>query len=42
MITPPRLHARYGEFEATIEIGTLTVMQGQFPWRALTLVQERR
>lgn len=37
---PPHFHARYGEFEATIEIGTLTVMQGQLPRRALTLVQE--
>lgn len=25
---PPRFHARYGEFEATIKIGTLEVMEG--------------
>jgi hypothetical protein len=37
---PPHFHARYGEFEATIDIGTLTVMEGQLPRRALNLVQE--
>lgn len=37
---PAHFHARYGEFEATIEIAALTVMQGQLPQRALTLVQE--
>ena len=37
---PPHFHARYGEFEATIEIGTLHVMEGQLPPRALNLVQE--
>jgi hypothetical protein len=37
---PPHFHARYGEFEATIEIGTLHVMDGQLPPRALNLVQE--
>src|SRR5256885_28199 len=31
---PPHFHARYDEFEATIEIGTLAVMEGQLPWRA--------
>ncbi len=37
---PPHFHARYGEFEATIDIGTLQVMEGQLPPRALSLVQE--
>ena len=37
---PPHFHARYGEFEATIEIGSLTVLEGQLPRRALNLVQE--
>ncbi len=37
---PPHFHARYGEFEATIEIGTLKIMEGQLPGRALSLVQE--
>lgn len=38
---PPHFHARYGEFEATINIGTLDVLEGQLPRRALNLVQER-
>jgi hypothetical protein len=37
---PPHFHARYGEFEATIEIGTLAVMEGQLPRRALNLIEE--
>ena len=37
---PPHFHARYGEFEATIDIGTLAVIQGQLPGRALNLVHE--
>jgi hypothetical protein len=37
---PPHFHARYGEFEATIEIGTLSVIEGHLPNRALNLVQE--
>ena len=37
---PPHFHARYGEFEATIEIGTLNVMEGHLPPRALNLVKE--
>ncbi len=37
---PPHFHARYGEFEATIDIHTLTVLEGQLPGRALNLVQE--
>jgi hypothetical protein len=37
---PPHFHARYGEFEATIDVGTLQVLQGQLPSRCLSLVQE--
>jgi hypothetical protein len=37
---PPHFHARYGEFEATIDIDTLDVSQGELPGRALNLVQE--
>ena len=37
---PPHFHARYGEFEATIDIGTLAIMEGQLPGRALNLVHE--
>jgi hypothetical protein len=28
---PPHFHARYGEFEATIDLGTLEVMEGRLP-----------
>jgi hypothetical protein len=41
---PPHFHARYGEFEATVDIGTLEVIEGQLPRlprRALNLVRER-
>ena len=37
---PPHFHARYGEFEATIEIATLNILEGTLPGRALKLVQE--
>ncbi len=37
---PPHFHARYGEFEATIDLSTMEVSQGQLPHRALSLVQE--
>jgi Domain of unknown function (DUF4160) len=37
---PPHFHARYGEFEATIEIDTLEVLEGKLPQRALSLVME--
>lgn len=37
---PPHFHARYGEFEATVEIATLQVLEGALPGRALNLVQE--
>src|SRR6266571_1203992 len=31
---PPHFHARYGEFEATIEIETLATLEGHLPSRA--------
>ena len=37
---PAHFHARYGEFEATINISTLEAIQGELPRRALNLVQE--
>ena len=37
---PPYFHARYGEFEATIDIDTQEVIQGELPRSALNLVQE--
>jgi hypothetical protein len=37
---PPHFHARYGEFEATIDLDTLNIIQGQLPRRALNLVEE--
>ena len=37
---PPHFHARYGEFEATIEIATLNILEGGLPARALNLVRE--
>jgi hypothetical protein len=37
---PPHFHARYGEFEATVAIETLEVMEGELPNRALILVRE--
>jgi hypothetical protein len=37
---PPHFHARYGEFEATVAIETLEVMEGELPSRALILVRE--
>jgi hypothetical protein len=39
---PPHVHARYGEFEATIDINTLLVMKGELPRRVLELAQEWR
>jgi hypothetical protein len=37
---PPHFHARYGEFEATIDLRTLDVLEGELPHRALSLVLE--
>ena len=36
---PPHFHARYGEFEATVAIETLEVMEGELSGRALILVR---
>ncbi len=30
---PPHFHARYGEFEATVEISTLEILEGELPRR---------
>ena len=35
---PAHFHARYGEFEATIDVESLTVSEGDLPRRALDLV----
>jgi hypothetical protein len=37
---PPHFHARYGEFEAAIDLRTLEIMEGQLPRRGLSLVKE--
>jgi hypothetical protein len=37
---PPHFHALYVEFEAQIEIGTLEIIAGKLPNRALALVLE--
>ena len=37
---PPHFHARYGEFEATIDIDSLEMLQGDLPARAFRIVQE--
>lgn len=37
---PPHFHAFYGEYEALVEIRTLTVFAGHLPPRALGLVIE--
>jgi hypothetical protein len=37
---PPHFHAFYAEYEALIEIATLSIWQGTLPKRALALVQE--
>ena len=34
---PPHFHARYGGFEATIEIENLAVMEGELPTRVTCL-----
>jgi hypothetical protein len=35
---PPHFHARYGEFEATIEIAALNILEGELPAGCATLV----
>jgi hypothetical protein len=37
---PPHFHAIYGEFEATVGIATGTLIDGEIPPRAMTLVRE--
>lgn len=37
---PPHFHARYGDYEATVDIRTLEVIEGALPNRALALVLE--
>lgn len=37
---PPHFCARYGEFEATIDIESLEIIEGELPARAFNLVQE--
>jgi hypothetical protein len=37
---PSHFHATYGEFEALIDIDTLSVLRGELPRRALALVLE--
>ena len=36
---PPHFHARYGEFEATVKIEDLSILEGHLPARALELVK---
>lgn len=38
--SPPHFHAQYGEDVAQIELGTLQVLAGSLPPRALRLVQQ--
>lgn len=37
---PPHLHAQYGEHVAQIELGTMRVINGSLPPRALRLVRQ--
>lgn len=37
---PPHFHAKYGEFQAEIDIRTLQILNGELPKRAKTLVLE--
>ena len=37
---PPHFHARYGEYEALIQISPLGILKGKLPPRALSLVME--
>jgi len=37
---PPHFHARYGGYEALIEIGTRGIVRGILPYRALALTLE--
>jgi len=35
---PPHFHAQYGEFKASIDIRSLTLIEGRMPRRALELI----
>jgi hypothetical protein len=37
---PPHFHARYAEYEAQIDIQTVSVLNGSLPKRALAMVLE--
>ncbi len=37
---PPHFHALYAEYEALIDIRTLSIIEGELPRRALSLVLE--
>lgn len=37
---PPHIHARYGEYEAQIDIRALSVLAGSLPRRAQAMVPE--
>jgi hypothetical protein len=37
---PPHFHARYAEFEVTIDIETFAIIRGELPRRELELAQE--
>lgn len=37
---PPHFHAKYGEFEALIQISPIGLLEGNLPPRALSLVIE--
>ena len=37
---PPHFHARYGEYKIAVDVGTLRILEGSFPPRALGLVVE--
>ncbi len=36
---PPHIHAKYGEYQITVELGSL-IVEGRFPKRALNHVLE--
>ena len=37
---PPHFHARYSDFEATIDIESLSISEDHLPARALALIKE--
>ena len=37
---PPHFHAKYGEFQAEIDIRTLQIINGEIPKRAKALIME--